>query len=444
SRTALSTLNTAVLAPMPRASVRTTTVANPGRLAIWRSAKCRSWRRVDMRSSLKACGDGPRAEDCKDRYVDKAADVPPLCLRQIPLPISRLGDLLNNGVAFCQQIAHVAAQHQPLGDPAQRPERGGKAEVVAHLGVTVVQREKGVVVLHRPKRSAQHGVLKIPRRVECGDRAGEHLADAEVPGAPRYLLPHADQAGAGSRCRLLAPMGVAEQVDFDGTGEIEAPVDWCLDDCNFMELDHAVDFLSCVYVSSVAREGFSASDTKSRKKNKLKERAVAQMHEAFHGKTVHGKTVHSKTMRGMTVAALLGFLVGAGTVLQAQRAPKDVVNEMLAQERDAAAHKDNFIYLSNERSERTGGHLWTERVVETPFGRVRLLLAEDSKPLSPERMKQERDRLANDAAHPEAFQKHEQAQKDDEVHARQMLDLLPKGFILENIKPQSEDWHIDF
>lgn len=171
---------------------------------------------------------------------------------------------------------------------------------------------------------------------------------------------------------------------------------------------------------------------------------MAQMHEAFHGKTVHGKTVHSKTMRGMTVAALLGFLVGAGTVLQAQRAPKDVVNEMLAQERDAAAHKDNFIYLSNERSERTGGHLWTERVVETPFGRVRLLLAEDSKPLSPERMKQERDRLANDAAHPEAFQKHEQAQKDDEVHARQMLDLLPKGFILENIKPQSEDWHIDF
>ncbi len=163
------------------------------------------------------------------------------------------------------------------------------------------------------------------------------------------------------------------------------------------------------------------------------------MHEA-----VHGKTVHSKTMRGMTAAAVLGLMVGAGTVSQAQRTPKDVVNEMLAQERDAAAHKDNFIYLSNERSERTGGRLWTERVVETPFGRVRLLLAEDSKPLSPERMKQERDRLANDAAHPEAFQKREQAQKDDEIHSRQMLDMLLKGFILENIKPQSDDWHIDF
>src|SRR6185312_15219957 len=153
--------------------------------------------------------------------------------------------------------------------------------------------------------------------------------------------------GAGSRCRLLAPMGVAEQVDFDGTGEIEAPVDWCLDDCNFMELDHAVDFLSCVYVSSVAREGFSASDTKSRKKNKLKERAVAQMHEAFHGKAVHSKTVHTKTMRGMTVAALLGFLVSSRTVLQAQREAKDVANGRAANARCAAANKDKFIYLSN-------------------------------------------------------------------------------------------------
>jgi hypothetical protein len=168
------------------------------------------------------------------------------------------------------------------------------------------------------------------------------------------------------------------------------------------------------------------------------------MHEAVHGKTGHGKTVAGEMLRVMTAAAVLGLMMGAGTVLQAQRTPKEVVNEMLAQEHEAANHKDNFLYLSNERSERTGGHLWTERVVETPFGRVRFLLAEDSKPLSPDRMKQERDRLANDAAHPEAFQKHEQALKDDEVHARQMLDLLSRGFLLENIKPQSADWYIDF
>ena len=60
-------------------------------------------------------------------------------------------------------------------------------------------------------------------------------------------------------------------------------------------------------------------------------------------------------------------------------------------------------YTSNERSERTGGHLWTERVAETSAGKVRLLLAEDGKPLSAERQKGERARMADIAAHPEEF-----------------------------------------
>jgi hypothetical protein len=139
-------------------------------------------------------------------------------------------------------------------------------------------------------------------------------------------------------------------------------------------------------------------------------------------------------------AAMCCFAASAG----AQGSAKDVVNQMLAQEHEAVAHKDNCMYTSNERSERTGGHLWTERVVETPLGRVRFLIDEDGKPLSPERAKAERDRLANDAVHPEVFQKREQAQKNEETHARQMLDLLPKGFILDNMKEQNGDWRIDF
>ncbi len=150
--------------------------------------------------------------------------------------------------------------------------------------------------------------------------------------------------------------------------------------------------------------------------------------------------------RGIVVG-LFGVLVGvAGGAQQAfaQQTAKEVVNEMLAQEHEAALHKDNFIYVSNERSERTGGHLWTERVVETPHGRVRFLTAEDGKPLPPERVEQERQRLANDVAHPEAFEQREKAQKDDESRARQMMDLLPKGFFLENLKEQNGDWRMDF
>jgi hypothetical protein len=144
------------------------------------------------------------------------------------------------------------------------------------------------------------------------------------------------------------------------------------------------------------------------------------------------------------VAAVCAFSMCAGIGAFGQGPALDVVNQMLARERDAAAHKDNYMYLSNERSERTGGRLWTERVVETPSGRVRFLLAVDSTPIPPAQVKQERDRLANDAAHPEAFQKREQAEKDDENHAKTMLDLLSKAFILENIKEQNQDWRIDF
>ncbi len=142
------------------------------------------------------------------------------------------------------------------------------------------------------------------------------------------------------------------------------------------------------------------------------------------------------------ITAMCCFVVGVSAV--AQNTPKDVVNDMLVQEHQAAAHRDNYTYVSNERSDRTGGHLWTERVVETPSGRVRFLIAEDGKPIAPDRAKQERDRLANDAAHPEAFMKREQAQKNEETHGREMMDLLPKGFLLENMKEQNGDWRIDF
>ena len=123
---------------------------------------------------------------------------------------------------------------------------------------------------------------------------------------------------------------------------------------------------------------------------------------------------------------------------------KDIVNTMLGRERDAAAHKQLYEYMSFERSDRTGGRLWTEHVVETSVGRVRFLMQEDGKPLSPDRAAQERQRLAAIVANPDAFAASEKAQKDDELHARQMLELLPKGFILENLHPQGSDWRIDF
>jgi hypothetical protein len=115
----------------------------------------------------------------------------------------------------------------------------------------------------------------------------------------------------------------------------------------------------------------------------------------------------------------------------AQTTSLEVVQKMVANENVAEQHRDHYVYLSRERSERTGGHLWTERVVETDAGKVRMLLADDGQPLAGDRLAVERQRLSEIAAHPDAFARKEQALKNDERHAKQMLELLPKAFLFD-------------
>ncbi len=152
--------------------------------------------------------------------------------------------------------------------------------------------------------------------------------------------------------------------------------------------------------------------------------------------------------RGSVV--LLGLLaVGAvqaqsADVARSSDAARRIVDTMLTHEGDPAEHRLKYMYLSEERSERTGGHLWTERVVETEQGKVRLLLAEDGKPLSPERQQAEKAKLKDIASHPEAFQKREQAMKNDEEHAEQMLALLHKAFLFDDPRPEGSDLKIGF
>jgi len=124
--------------------------------------------------------------------------------------------------------------------------------------------------------------------------------------------------------------------------------------------------------------------------------------------------------------------------------PQELLRAMIVEEKDSANKHERYEYLSNERSERTGGHLWTERVVETSVGKVRLLLAEDGKPLSAERAQQERSRLAGIIAHPEEFAIREALRMNDEAHLRLMLDDLPRAFLLENVVLANGVWHIDF
>jgi hypothetical protein len=148
----------------------------------------------------------------------------------------------------------------------------------------------------------------------------------------------------------------------------------------------------------------------------------------------------------MLLGALLlpGVGFGQSTMVSAvPPTPLQVVNAMIAHEDDTAAHRDTYEFLSKERSARTGGRVWTERVVETSLGRVRFLLAVDGKPLNAEEEGAERGRLAGIVADPEAFLAKERAQKDDEAQARKMLDLLPKAFVFDNVRLKEGVWTMD-
>ncbi len=117
---------------------------------------------------------------------------------------------------------------------------------------------------------------------------------------------------------------------------------------------------------------------------------------------------------------------------------------MIENERLALQTRERYEYESDERSDRTGGHLWTEQVVETSVGRLRLLTAVDGVPISPARVQQERDRLSQIAEHPDEFARREAAMHNDEEKARHMLELLPKYFIFDNVALQDGVWRMDF
>jgi hypothetical protein len=108
----------------------------------------------------------------------------------------------------------------------------------------------------------------------------------------------------------------------------------------------------------------------------------------------------------------------------------NVVMQMAQNEKAARAQEQHFSYFSEERSPRTGGHLWKEKVVETDDGALRRLLAVDGRPLTVEQSQSEERRIQGIVAHPEAFRKLNKTHQDDEVQATKLLDILPKAFVI--------------
>ena len=146
---------------------------------------------------------------------------------------------------------------------------------------------------------------------------------------------------------------------------------------------------------------------------------------------------------GAGLALLLILVAGYPAHLVAQSA-QQWMNTMLDHENAATHERGRYLYLNQERSERTGGHLWTEWGAETNWGKVRYVVAEDGHPLPPDRVDKEKARLSDEAEHPDAFKAAEDSKADSEQHARQMLSLLPKAFILSDPKQEGDVIRIDY
>ena len=110
--------------------------------------------------------------------------------------------------------------------------------------------------------------------------------------------------------------------------------------------------------------------------------------------------------------------------------PSQMVSTMAARE-VAARNQDNaYSYLADEVSARTGGHRWTEKVVEIPDGSLRRLVAIDGRPLTSAEAKEEANRINDIVHHPDEFRRTGLAHKDDEARAQHLLEMLPRAFLI--------------
>jgi hypothetical protein len=134
--------------------------------------------------------------------------------------------------------------------------------------------------------------------------------------------------------------------------------------------------------------------------------------------------------RGLYSSSGRAFVTSALLVASALAQQTSLVEKMAANEVTARQQRLHFFYVSQERSVRTGGHLWKENVIETNDGPLHRLIAIDNRPLTPNEAAAEQRRIDHLIAHPSEFRRLNQAHKDDEDRATQLLQLLSSAFVM--------------
>jgi hypothetical protein len=132
----------------------------------------------------------------------------------------------------------------------------------------------------------------------------------------------------------------------------------------------------------------------------------------------------------MKLASTFAAALALPTFVMAAAQDVSSITRMAENERTSRIAKKHFSYRLEERSPRTGGHLWQERVVEVDDGPVRRLMSIDGKALSIQAAETEQARLRDLANSPDEFRKANAASTGDEAHLIGLLAALPGQFIL--------------
>ncbi len=131
------------------------------------------------------------------------------------------------------------------------------------------------------------------------------------------------------------------------------------------------------------------------------------------------------------VVALLCFHVAAddrNANVTIPPAPQQLVAVTIANE---LKHAVAGIHLAYTASERDGNQSRTKRIVETPDGDISLTIAEKGRPLSPEKLREEEQRLLKLVDNPASWAAHRKKQRRDDAEEETLLRSIPDAFIFE-------------
>ncbi len=129
-----------------------------------------------------------------------------------------------------------------------------------------------------------------------------------------------------------------------------------------------------------------------------------------------------------SAAATLPLLAVAADSNSTAASPQQLVALTIANELE---HGVANIHLTYVVSERDGNKTRTKRVVETANGDIALTVTEDGRPLSPEKLRDEKQHVLKLVNDPAAWTAHRKREQRDDMEEQALLRSIPDAFVFE-------------